>query len=58
MSKTYSELIAIKQLHEIEDRNGGLINGNFSFVATKNKLKVKRVRELWELEKSEEPTNA
>lgn len=58
MSKTYSELMAIKQLHEIEERNGGLINGNFSFVATKNKLKVKHLRELWELEKSEEPTNA
>jgi len=50
--------MAIKQLHEIEERNGGLINGNFSFVATKNKLKVKHLRELWELEKSEEPTNA
>lgn len=47
MTKTYSEILAIKQLKEIEERNGGLINGNFSFVASKNKIKVKRLRELY-----------
>lgn len=47
--KTYSELVALKQLKEIEDKNGGLINGNFSFVAYQNKIKVKRLRELYAL---------
>lgn len=47
MKKTYSELVALKQLKEIEQKNGGLINGNFSFVASKNKIKVKRLRELY-----------
>lgn len=51
MSKTYSEIMAISQLKKIEEQNGGLVNGNFSFVAAKNKLKVKRVRELWTAEK-------
>ncbi len=48
MSKTYSELNALADLKEISERNGGLINGNFSFVAHKWKLKVKHLRSLWE----------
>ena len=47
----YSELVALRRLKEIEQKNGGLINGNFSFVAHENKLKVKRLRELYELNK-------
>lgn len=50
--KTYSELVALGRLKEIEKKNGGLINGNFSFVAHENKIKVKRIRELWEQEKN------
>lgn len=49
---TYSELVALKRLKEIENKNGGLINGNFSFVAHQNKIKVKRLRELYEEEKT------
>lgn len=46
----YSEIVALKRLKEIEKKNGGLINGNFSFVAHENKIKVKRLRELYEQE--------
>jgi len=48
--KTYSELVALRRLKEIEKKNGGLINGNFSFVAHENKIKVKRLRELYQEE--------
>ena len=52
-NKTYSELVALSRLKEIEKKNGGLINGNFSFVAYQNKIKVKRLRELYEKTKEE-----
>lgn len=50
---TYSELKALKELLDCEERNGGLINGNFSFFASKYKIKVKRLRELYEESKNE-----
>jgi len=48
MEKTYSELVALRRLKEIAEKNGGLINGNFTAVANQNKVKVKRLRELYE----------
>ena len=51
MEKTYSELVALRRLKEIAEKNGGLINGNFTAVANQNKIKVKRLREIYEQEK-------
>lgn len=48
MERTYSELVALRRLREIAEKNGGLINGNFSAVANQNKIKVKRLREIYE----------
>lgn len=45
--KTYSEIVALRRLREIENKNGWLINGNFTAIANQNKIKVKRLRELW-----------
>jgi hypothetical protein len=39
---------ALRRLREIETKNGGLINGNFSFVAHQYKLKVSELRNAWE----------
>jgi len=47
MRKTYSELVALSRLKEIAEKNGGLINGNFTAVANQNKIKVSRLRELY-----------
>lgn len=47
MNKTYSELKALSDLLDCENRNNGLINGNFSFFAKKWKIKVARLRELY-----------
>lgn len=52
MGKTYSELMALKELKAVENKNGGLINGNFSFFASKWKLKVKDLRKLYEDDKN------
>ena len=54
--KTYSELVALRRLKEIEKKNGGLINGNFSFVAHENKIKVKRLREIYQYENTNQTT--
>lgn len=40
--------MALKELLECEERNGGLINGNFSFFASKWKIKVSRLKEMYE----------
>lgn len=40
----YSFICAIADVREIKERNGGLINGNISFVAKKHKIKVKDLR--------------
>jgi hypothetical protein len=41
---------AIQKLEEINLKNGGdLLNGNFSFVAKKFKLKVGYLRKAWEV---------
>ena len=53
MTKTYSDLKALSELLAVEEKNGGLINGNFSFFASKWKIKVKRLRELYEEKKNE-----
>ena len=50
--KTHSEIVALNRLKEIEDKNGGLINGNFTAIANKNKIKVKRLRELYQVSKN------
>ena len=50
MEKTYSELVALRRLEEIAEKNGGLINGNFTAVANQNNIKVKRLREIYQQE--------
>lgn len=45
--KTYSELLALEHLKKIAEKYSGLVNGNFSHVAHKYKIKVIRLRELY-----------
>lgn len=53
MSKTYGEIKALSELLAVEEKNNGLINGNFSFFATKWKIKVKRLKELYQESKDQ-----
>lgn len=43
----YDMLSALAWLQDIERKNGGLLNGNFSMAAHEHKLKVKDVRDRW-----------
>lgn len=52
MPSNFSEIVALRRLKEIDQKNFGLINGNFTAIAHQNKIKVKRLRELYEFDKA------
>lgn len=43
----YSLSMALKELLELEQKQGGLINGNFTAKAHKYKVKVKELRQAY-----------
>lgn len=45
--KSYSLSMALKELLELEQKQSGLINGNFTAKAHKYKVKVKDLREAY-----------
>lgn len=45
---SYQLSMALKELLELEQKQGGLINGNFTAKAHKYKVKVKELRQAYE----------